>query len=247
MIRMVNNNKTKSKVTLLVFSLFMGILISSQAEVNVIAVESESLKSIETYVTQIDRTQEEISKLNVMIKDKEKELKLLMESDNKNNNLDSLLEEDIETNKVHSGFSDLEGPGIKIIMYDNIEYDIIGLDVNDDIIHDIDILNILNDLKIAGAEALSINHQRVVSTTEIKCGGPIIRINGKSYATPFVIRAIGDPSQLMAAVTAPGTYGDILKNVYQLHFDPAINENIFIPSYDGDFRYTYAKPVEVGE
>lgn len=244
---MNNNKKIKTKVVLLVFSLFIGILISSQVEVNVIAVESESLKSIETYLTQIDRTQEEIIKLNEMIKDKEKELKLLMESDNKNNNLVSLLQEDIEANKIHSGFSDMEGPGIKIIMYDNMEYDIIGLDVNDDIIHDIDILNILNDLKIAGAEALSINNQRVISTTEIKCGGPIIRINGKSYATPFVIRAIGDPSQLMAAITAPGTYGDILKNVYQLHFEPAINENVFIPSYDGNLKYTYAKPVEVGE
>ncbi len=42
-------------------------------------------------------------------------------------------------------------------------------------------------------------------------GGPIIRINGKSVGTPFLIEAIGDPKLLMASVNAPGTYGDVLK------------------------------------
>lgn len=243
---MKNKNIVSTKVILFIFSLLVGVLVSTQIEANTIAANSEDVKSAEDYLSQIDRSQDDIRKLNEMIKDKEKELRLLMESDN-DNNIINLLKEDIKTNKIYSGFSNMEGPGIEIIMYDNMEYDIIGLDINDDIIHDIDILNILNDLKVAGAEALSINNQRVISTTEIKCGGPIIRINGKSYATPFIIRAIGDPSQLMAAVTAPGTYGDILKNVYQLHFEAAINENIFLPSYDGDLSYTYAQPMEVGE
>ncbi len=65
----------------------------------------------------------------------------------------------------------MEGPGISIKMYDNPDSQIVGLDINDDVIHDVDILNILNDLKIAGAEAISINGERVVSNSEIKCGG----------------------------------------------------------------------------
>lgn len=240
-------NNSKIKILLLVFSIVIGLLISIQIDTNVLASESEPTLSIEAYTLQIERSQEEINKLSTLVKDKEKELNLLMDSDNKDENLIKLLEEDIKSNKIYSGFSNMEGPGIEITMYDNMDSDIIGLDVNDDIIHDIDILNILNDLKVAGAEAISINNQRIMSTTEIKCGGPIIRINGKSFATPFIIRAIGEPNHLMAAVTAPGTYGDILKNVYQLYFEPELNEDIFIPSYDGEFRYVYAKPVEVGE
>lgn len=239
-------NKLKVNIILLVFSIVIGLLVSMQIETHVLASQAEPTLSIESYELQIEKTQEEIKKLSTSIKDKELELNLLMDSDNKDENLIKLLEEDINKNKIYSGFSNMKGPGVEITMYDNMDSDIIGLDVNDDIIHDIDILNILNDLKIAGAEAISINNQRIMSTTEIKCGGPIIRINGKSFATPFIIRAVGEPNHLMAAVTAPGTYGDILKNVYQLYFEPKINEDIFIPSYDGKFRYIHAKPVEVG-
>lgn len=244
---MSNENNSKPKIILLIFSIIIGVLVSTQIEVNVLASESEPLKSIETYINQIQRVEEDLQKLSNLVSEKEEELKLLMDNKNSDNNLINLLEEDIKNNKIYSGFSRLKGPGIEITMYDNIESDIIGLDVNDDIIHDIDILNILNDLKVAGAEAISINDQRIISTTEIKCGGPIIRINEKSFAIPFVIRAIGNQSELMAAVTAPGTYGDILKNVYQLHFEPETNDDILIPSFDGNFRYNYARPVEVGE
>lgn len=239
--------KTNPKIILLVFSVIIGVFIAMQVETNVLADESVPLKPIETYVFQIEDAKEEIERLNNAIEEKKEELNLLMDKDNKDENLINLLEDDIQKNKISSGFSDMIGPGIEITMYDNIDSDIIGVDVNDDIIHDIDILNILNDLKIAGAEAISINNQRVIATTEIKCGGPIIRINGKSFAIPFVIQAIGEPSQLMASVTAPGTYGDILKNVYKLYFEPEINEEVIIPSYDGNLRYNYAKPMKEGE
>lgn len=48
--------------------------------------------------------------------------------------------------------------------------------------------------------------------SELKCRGPVIGINGISIGTPFIIRAIGDQKLLMAAVNAPGTYGDALKH-----------------------------------
>lgn len=244
---MNNKNNKKINIILLIFSVIIGIMVSMQIDVNVIASETEMSKSVEEYLVQIQRTQEDIEKLDKLVLEKEKELNVLVNSDHKDYDLIRFLEKDIMNNKISSGFRAMRGTGIEITMYDNMDSDIIGSNVNDDIIHDIDILNILNDLRIAGAEAISINNQRVISSTEIKCGGPIIRINGKSYATPFIIRAIGDKSQLMAAVTAPGTYGDILKNVYQLQFEAETKEKIKIPSYDGSFRYIYAKPVEVGE
>lgn len=244
---MIKKNNKKNNIILLIFSVIIGIMVSMQIDVNVIASETEMSKSVEEYLVQIQRTQEDIEKLDKLVLEKEKKLNVLVNSEHKDYDLIRFLEKDIMNNKISSGFRAMRGTGIEITMYDNMDSDIIGSNVNDDIIHDIDILNILNDLRIAGAEAISINNQRVISSTEVKCGGPIIRINGKSYATPFIIRAIGDKSQLMAAVTAPGTYGDILKNVYQLQFEAETKENIKIPSYDGNFRYIYARPVEVGE
>lgn len=242
----MTNKEKKIRAVLLISSILVGLLISTQIEVNVIAQEPDSNKSIEEYKYDIHKTREDIDKLSIVIEENEKKLDLLEDNKNRDNNLMEILIEDFKTNKIHSGYSGMEGPGIEIVMYDNMDSDIIGIDVNDDIIHDIDILNIINDLKIAGAEALSVNDQRVISTSEIKCGGPIIKINGRSLGTPFIIRAIGNQDQLVAAISAPGTYGDILKNVYKLEFEAETKDHILIPSFDGIFRYNYAKPVEEG-
>lgn len=241
-----SNSNRQSKLVLSIASIIIGLLVTTQIDFKIAVSDKENSKSIESYIYDIEKTQDDLDKLTRLANEKEKKLKLLMDNNNKDSNFIDLLIEDIESNKIYSGFSDMIGVGIEIVMYDNMDSDIIGSDVNDDIIHDIDILNILNDLKVAGAEVISVNDQRVLSSTEIKCGGPIIKINGRSLGIPFVIRAIGNQEQLMASVSAPGTYGDILKNVYNLRFDPVLKDDIIIPSYDGVLRYNYAKPVEEG-
>ena len=51
----------------------------------------------------------------------------------------------------------------------------------------------------------------------------------------------------MAAVSAPGTYGDILKNVYNKGFDIEVKDRVIIPAYDGSLDFKYAKPVGEGD
>jgi uncharacterized protein YlxW (UPF0749 family) len=79
------------------------------------------------------------------------------------------------------------------------------------VIHDADILNIVNELRAAGAEAISINDERVTATSNIRCGGPTINIDGKRHAVPFVIKAIGNPRTLEAGATAPSGYIDLME------------------------------------
>ena len=62
---------------------------------------------------------------------------------------------------------------------------------------------IINELKIAGAEAISINGKRIVNSTSINCAGNVIQINGEKVGSPFVINAIGDKDLL---------YGELTKN-----------------------------------
>ncbi|TJX13340.1 DUF881 domain-containing protein [Tissierella creatinini] len=235
------------KIILGLFSIIVGILISTQMKLKVESIAPITLKSLQTTKDEITFLNNEIYEMEKIIEQKEEELQTIMDIHKGEENIVDILQDDLEVNMTSSGRTALEGPGIKITMYDNMSSEIIGLDINDDVIHDVDILNILNDLKIAGAEAISINDQRVVATSEIICGGPIIRINGKSIGTPFFIKAIGDPKLLMASVNAPGTYGDILRSVYQIGFEPELQESIRIPAYKGNFNYTYAKPVGEGE
>ena len=237
----------KNKFTLAIFSIIIGIFIATQIRANVEAYVPVTIKSIENTKNEIDTLKREIDELSKVIEAKEEELEVLENIAKGDENIIDVLRNDLHSNKITSGYTKLEGPGITIKMFDNPSDEIVGFDINDDVIHNVDVLNIFNDLRIAGAEAISINGQRVMSTSEIKCHGPIIRINGRVIATPFIISAIGDPQLLMASVNAPDTYGDLLKNVYFIGFEPKIEDKVTIPEYKGDFTFNYAKPKGEGD
>jgi uncharacterized protein YlxW (UPF0749 family) len=79
---------------------------------------------------------------------------------------------------------------------DDVDY----MDYADYIIHDADINAILNELRIHGAEAISINGERIIGTSRLVCAGPTIFLNVSRYPPPYVIRAIGDPDALYEAI-----------------------------------------------
>ncbi|MFC4805331.1 DUF881 domain-containing protein [Filifactor villosus] len=129
------------------------------------------------------------------------------------------LEKNLVSKKMQAGYTQLKGQGVQIELRDSTKELAVGEDPNDLLIHDQDILMLINDLKVAGAEAISVNGERVLSTTEIKCTGATIMINNITFGQPFIIKAIGEPAELEAAVLAPSTYGSILKELYHLQID----------------------------
>ncbi|MDX9917629.1 MAG: DUF881 domain-containing protein [Gudongella sp.] len=235
------------KVTIGLFSLIIGVLIASQMKLKVDLITPVTIQSIVAQKNELSSLRNQIDELEKNIEQKERELELLESIDRGEANIYDIIREDLSKNKASSGYTGLKGPGVKIVMFDNIDLEELSFGFNDDIIHDVDIMNIINDLKVAGAEAISINDERVMSYSEIKCGGPIIRINGKSIGTPFIIRAIGDPQLLMAAVNAPGTYGETLRTVFGIGLQPYAEDEVSIPAYSGDFAFSYAEPLEEGE
>jgi len=72
------------------------------------------------------------------------------------------------------------------------------MNISKALVHDEDLREIINDLKNSGAEAISINDQRIVSTTAIICSGSVVTINGVKLNSPFEIKAIGNKSSLGA-------------------------------------------------
>lgn len=237
----------KAKITLTLFSIILGIFIALQIKMKVDLQTPNNIQFLQTTKSEIDNIYKEIIELDHVIKDREEKLIILENISKGDDNIIDILIEDMKVNRIYSGKSDLKGPGIVIEMYDNQEKRDWWFDINTDLIHDIDILNIINDLRVAGAEAISINGERVVSTSEVKCAGPVIRINDNTSAAPFIIKAIGDPKLLMASMTAPGTNGDILKNVFYKGFDITVEDEIEIPAYKGNFNFKYAKPLGEGD
>ena len=84
-------------------------------------------------------------------------------------------------------------------------------------------------MRTNGAEAISINDIRVIETTDVKCGGPVVRIDGVPKAVPFVIRAIGDAEKLYAGLYDTNGYLKLLEEVYSIKVEIKKSDEILIP------------------
>jgi uncharacterized protein YlxW (UPF0749 family) len=127
---------------------------------------------------------------------------------------------------------------------DNISEDTdIGL--MERIVHDVDIVVLLNDLKAAGAEAIEINGKRITNLSEVVCAGPLIRVNNEVIPAPFVIVAIGDMDELYEAVTEKGTYAYELKNTYGMEVVAVKGYNLTVRRFRGvDYKTKYAEIIQ---
>jgi len=128
------------------------------------------------------------------LEEKEKELEnSRQESTKENGRLRELQNELNEANKL-LGITEITGSGIILTLKDNeaLYTKDLGIDLNEALVHDGDLRQIINELKNAGAEAISVNGQRIVGTTAINCEGAIVTINGVKVNSPFEIKAIGN-------------------------------------------------------
>ncbi|MGH4050420.1 MAG: DUF881 domain-containing protein [Clostridium sp.] len=143
------------------------------------------------------------------------------------------MEEEVNNNNIILGSTDVEGPGIKITLDDADE---VGSTFQ--LIHDVDILGVLNDLRNAGAEAISVNGERVVASNYGYCGGPYINLNGIKIVSPFYIKAIGNQDTLYNYLTLENTRITSLKG-REVKVNVTKVGKIRILSYTGTLGYKY--------
>lgn len=208
-----------------------GTTISTNASEN--ELRDDVLKAKEKY----DNLYEELEYM-------EKQLEIERTSSTENNDELTELENTLkESNKI-LGLSEVTGKGIIIKLNDNqkISLNTWLSDPNELIVHDTDLINIVNELKNAGAEAISINNQRIVTTTAIECDGNVIKINGEKIAAPFEIKAIGVPESLIS-ISRFGGYVDYLEEYRYLDVkvESYDKEKITIPKYSGVIKFEYAE------
>lgn len=224
-----------------VFGISISIQIKSSDPNNLFV----TLNSIKELGYQIDSAEIEVKKLEDLVLERKKDIVKYEGAIGSNGEaIESLIKEEHDKLKLVSGMQDVMGPGIVVSLKDGERELEDGEDPNDILVHDRDVLEIVNDLKVAGAEAISINGERVVSTSEIKCAGPTITINGSTYGQPFVIKAIGDPKHLEAAMLAPESYAYILKEVWGIDVKIAIADEMKIEKYSGELYFRYVKEGE---
>lgn len=111
------------------------------------------------------------------------------------------------------------------------------------LVHDTDLIGVVNELQNAGAEAISVNDQRIILNSAISCGGNIITVNGEKIGVPFIIKAIGLPEQLAGALERAEGYIDMLEDA-GVRTSVEKTNNLTIPKYSGVINYKYLKSVE---
>jgi uncharacterized protein YlxW (UPF0749 family) len=156
------------------------------------------------------------------------------------------LQADIDALEMPAGLSAVEGPGVTVTLQDAPREfrEAAGEDVSDAIVHQQDIQAVVNALWAGGAEAMTIQGQRVVSTTGIKCVGNTVLLHGVTYSPPYVISAIGDPQALQTTVEASPYVRAYLAAVdkYKLGWELGTEENIQAPAFSGSTEMRYARP-----
>ncbi|MBU5162290.1 DUF881 domain-containing protein [Cutibacterium acnes] len=119
-----------------------------------------------------------------------------------------------------------------------------GVDANMLVVHQQDIQMVVNTLWSGGAEAMTIQGQRVISTTAVKCVGNTVVLHGVAYAPPYVIEAIGDLNAMQKALDtseAVRIYKEYV-SAYQLGWSVERAGQVTMPAYTGAVAVSHATP-----
>ena len=150
---------------------------------------------------------------------------------------------EIEKYKMASGVTDVVGKGVVVFVDDPIAQP--GVKQESVITYNYELLLVLvNKMREADAEAVSINGQRITAYTEISLAGNNININDIPTAPPYEIKAIGNPKTLESTLSI--RYGILysMENDYGLQVSLSQEEKVHIPRYSGVITFDYAQTVK---
>ncbi len=149
-----------------------------------------------------------------------------------NEQTEKLVNSELEQLNMTLGKTDVEGEGIEIVLRENAEEEISKINADD-------LLVIINELKLAGSEAISINEERIINMSDIvTINNTFIKVNGQRILAPYVIKAIGNQTYLESALLGNGGYVDELK---KLGHDISIEKTnkVKIPKYKDEIKIKY--------
>ncbi len=164
----------------------------------------------------------------------------------------SQLRRKVERLEPAAGLRAVRGEGVTITMYD-ASADLVdgaeegGYDLNRLVVHQQDLQAVVNTLWQGGAQAVTLQGQRIVSTTGIKCEGTAVQLQGRPYPQPYVIQAVGDPALLADAVEADDDVtryrSDAATPEIAVGWDFEVEDEVEAPAYDGLLDLGYADPL----
>ncbi|WP_315108140.1 DUF881 domain-containing protein [Clostridium intestinale] len=201
----------EASIFVFIASIIIGVLIA--LNINLSSTSSNIQLTANEYSKAVDertKLRKEINDLDTNNDEIINKLNDYTYSEQKNEKIIEDLKSQLSLYKMIDGFEDTKGPGIKITIRDG---DFESLGITDPylkrryILHDNDMINVVNGLRDIGAEAISINGYRIYPFSGLICDGPYLRLYGDiQIPQPFEVEVIGEPKVLQEFMTSDSSY-----------------------------------------
>jgi uncharacterized protein YlxW (UPF0749 family) len=145
-----------------------------------------------------------------------------------------------------AGMQAVAGPGVIATLRDSRIAPPPDGDYNDYVIHEQDLQAVINALWAGGAEAMSVNGNRILTTTAIRCVGNVLLLHGTTHSPPYEIAAIGDVQELQTALTrdpAVARFADAVAR-FKLGYTVDVDAALLLPGFEGVSAMQVARPVD---
>ncbi len=238
--------KNRTQITLSIVALLLGLLIAMQLRsTNDVYNAMPDLRVTEMRAVLMETIRQN-QLLTRELEEARDKLRQYEETAMRGEGILELIQNELQNARMLAGLVDVQGEGLVITLTDSQAPSLPGDNPNVYLVHDEDLLKLVNVLSAAGAEAISVNEQRLLATSEIHCAGPTISINNVRVGAPFVIKAIGNAETLESALRMRDGIIDTLK-FYGIGVQVKREANLVVPAYKRPVRFDYAQPVTGGK
>ena len=226
----------------LAFGILLSLQLNSSSPSPAPAVSADGRDRAEVTIRRLEEDQEA---LKARIGQLRQELAAYQQETAATTDLLEELSAELNRQKAMSGLVAAQGPGA-VVTLDDSQHQAIpaGEDPSAYIVHEYDLRDVVNLLWMAGAEGIAVNKERVVGSTSIYCVGSTVMVNDTRLSPPYIVRAIGNPSQLEDYFRNPSHLVEVKEKarrnglIFQFHRSAAVK----LPAYQGSFALRYARP-----
>ena len=217
-------------VTISIMSVLLACVIFMQFKVvnetNIEQIESMREDELKVAIAKWKEKYEDASKQLV---DTNKKINEYRDKLQDNEEIKELVSKELTDAQKSFGLTEVTGEGIIVTLEDTEEKQVRGNDL----------LDLVNELRDAESEAISINNIRITNLTDIvEVGEQQIRVDSSYITSPYTIKAIGDRTYLKSALTIKNGYYDLKqKEGYDIHLEES--KNIKINPYSKDINLRY--------
>ena len=191
-------------------------------------IETELRTEIANYKEKCSEAEEELQNVNNKINEYKEQIE-------KNETNTETITKELKQTSDLLGKTNVKGDGIIVTLSDNEKEKIVYTDLSE----------LLNELKYAGAEAISINGIRIEALTDVtSTSSGIIMLNGQRIVSPYIVKAIGNQTYLYSNLTAKNGFIDYYTKNYELSIDIIKQKNIEI---EKSLKTTNLKYIREGE